>query len=677
MAPVPPLTLFRPALARLCTIAAACLSTMSVARAAPADAFTIGAITVTGQRPQLGDMPQEQAGSLLSAQQLRQFDRESVGDALALLPGVTLSTNSRNEQLVYVRGFDARQLPLFIDGIPVYVPYDGYVDFGRFGTGDIAAIQLAKGFSSVAYGPNALGGAINLVSRKPARALEGDAQLSLGSGAQRRATLNLGTNQGAWYAQAGLGYRSADGFRLSSDFVPTPTEDGGLRENADARDGKVSLKLGLTPNRGDEVALSFYRQDGQKGQPPTTGSSGVRYWRWPMWDKQSLYFVSSTALGASERLKLRLYHDRFDNEVRSYTDDSYTTLRTSGRGSVASGRSIYHDRSNGGAVEFESARLQGHLLRAVLQHKTDQHEERDAGAVLQTRHRDALSSFGVEDLVDLAPGWQLSLGAARHRLAPASVFVAGNAYALPAASTATNLQAGLFRELGGDSRAYLTLARKTRLPTLKDRYSQRLGSYVENPDLGAERSLNLELGIQALPIAALLGLRLEAALFASRIDDKIQSVLVAGGRACSADTPCQMRNVGQARVHGLELGISGRLAPALELGANLSWLAQKNVSDPDIRLTDVPNRKLFGYALWRASDAVSLQATLEHNSRRWASDELALGEFTIVGLKGSWQLARGLSVELALTNLLDQDYALDEGYPSPGRSLSLQARYAF
>ena len=60
--------------------------------------------------------------------------------------------------MISVRGFDSRQVPLFIDGIPVYVPYDGYVDFNRFSTADLAAIQVAKGFSSMAYGPNTLGG---------------------------------------------------------------------------------------------------------------------------------------------------------------------------------------------------------------------------------------------------------------------------------------------------------------------------------------------------------------------------------------------------------------------------------------------------------------------------------------------------------------------------------------
>ncbi len=173
-----------------------------------------------------------------------------------------------------MRGFDARQVPLFIDGIPVYVPYDGYVDFDRFTTADLAAIQVAKGFSSVAYGPNALGGAINLISRKPTREIEGDVSLGFGDGNERTASANVGSNQGLWYVQAGASWIDSDEFRLSSDFEPTPTEDGGGRENSYRTDDKLSLKLGLTPNATDEYALSYYRQEGEKGQPPSTDPSG-------------------------------------------------------------------------------------------------------------------------------------------------------------------------------------------------------------------------------------------------------------------------------------------------------------------------------------------------------------------------------------------------------------------
>lgn len=109
----------------------------------------------------------------------------TVATAIDYLPGVVIDhiSSGRNEAGIRVRGFTSRgQVPLYLDGIPVSVPYDGTVDFNRFLTSDIAEIQVAKGFSSPLLGPNALGGSINLVTRQPEKKLETDALIGTGSG---------------------------------------------------------------------------------------------------------------------------------------------------------------------------------------------------------------------------------------------------------------------------------------------------------------------------------------------------------------------------------------------------------------------------------------------------------------------------------------------------------------
>jgi iron complex outermembrane receptor protein len=105
--------------------------------------FTLGQITVTGQRPdgiQIG-------GDTLTSDAIYTFDRTSLDEAANLIPGVTAgnSGGSRNERLLFVRGFDRFQVPLSVDGIRVYLPADNRLDYGRFLTPDIAEIQVAKG----------------------------------------------------------------------------------------------------------------------------------------------------------------------------------------------------------------------------------------------------------------------------------------------------------------------------------------------------------------------------------------------------------------------------------------------------------------------------------------------------------------------------------------------------
>src|ERR1700743_3517386 len=119
--------------------------------------LTLGQVVVISGKPSL-------VGTTVNAQQFQRFNRTDISHALDLLPGVSVTAvGPRNESAVYVRGFDLRSTPLLLDGIPIYEPYDGYVDMGRFTTFDLAEITVSKGYTSLLYGPNAVGGAINLV----------------------------------------------------------------------------------------------------------------------------------------------------------------------------------------------------------------------------------------------------------------------------------------------------------------------------------------------------------------------------------------------------------------------------------------------------------------------------------------------------------------------------------
>lgn len=648
----------------------------TAAHAAGDGVFDLGAVTVTATRPQVGEIAPEQVSSVVTREDIQRFNRETVGDAVNLLSGVTVTANSRNEQMVYLRGYDSRQAPLFIDGIPVYVPYDGYVDFGRFGTADIAAIQVAKGFSSVAYGPNTLGGAINLISRKPVKALEGDASIGFGQENTRHADANVGTNQGKWYLQAGASYREADGFRMSSDFRPTSTEGGGRRDNSWYKDDKVSLKFGITPGGGDEYAMTYIRQDGEKGQPPSTDPTAARYWKWPMWDKESFYFLSRTALGAHETLKLRLFADKFDNEVDTYADGSYSTLKTTGSGSVSTGRSIYHDKTFGGAVELESRRFTGHVLRLIAQAKNDRHEERDAANALNADFEDTLRSLSAEDGISIGDKTLLSVGFAHHELGPDKVYKSGSgpAYSLPSKQTANDPQVGLFHDLTPTARMYATVAEKTRLPTLKDRYSQRLGSYIENPTLRPEQARNYEVGYQGKPW---LGAHAEAALFYSDVTDKIQSVNLDGAASCSSSHKCQMQNVGKARVQGGEFGLKTAIGNRWEVGGNATLMDLKNVSDSTTKLTGIPETKIVLHALWRVAGSIDVIAFAEHDGSRWANNTTELAGYTTLNLKAVWRPTKDLSAEVGVDNLTDRNYELDYGFPNPGRMWFANLNYRF
>lgn len=630
--------------------------------------FELGAVTVTATRPQVGEIGEDQVSSVVTRKEIQQFNRDNIGDALNLLSGVTLTNNVRNEKMISVRGFDVRQVPLFIDGIPVYVPYDGYVDFNRFTTADLAAIHVNKGFSSVSFGPNTLGGAINLISRKPKERFEGDASVGFASGSERKAQVNAGTNQGQWYLQASASYLQSDNFPLSSNFTPTATEDGGARNNSYHKDDKITLKLGLTPNASDEYTLSYYKQNGEKGQPPSSVPA-TRYWKWPFWDKESLYFISRTALGDKESLKVRLYLDKFGSGLDIYTNASYAPITN-----PAANQSTYDDSSRGGSIELSTIRLPGQEIKFVTHYKVDKHIARNGLATTTESFQDTLTSYAAEDNISVNSALRLSLGITQHTLKPQEVYKVGAPFTLPSSKTATNGQAGLFYDLTETTRYYATIAQKARLPTLKDRYSARFNTYNENTALRQEEAVNYEVGYQG---SLWVNTKAEVAVFYSDIKDKIQTVYQPGQTICTAGSKCQMQNVGKVRASGIELGLHSLVVSWVELGGNYTLTELRNISDPATKLVDVPRQKVTAHALFHPNDAVDLIVFTEYNSSRWASNTVEVSGFTTMNLKAAYRATRAISAEIGVNNLTDKNYSLSYGFPSPGRMWFANANLKF
>ena len=652
------------------------LGNATSALAADDPAFTLGEVLV------MGSTETQQADTVsIDLDALRLHDRETVGAALNMAPGVSLShIGARNEQMVYVRGFDLRQVPVFIDGIPVYVPYDGYVDLGRFNTFDLARIDVAKGFSSLMYGPNALGGAINLVSRRAAQGFSGDfgGGSSLdddGSSSGSRSYGNLAYGTNAWYVQASASLLESDGFPLSDDFTPTAVEDGGLRDGSDARDQKFSLKFALTPNDSDEYALRYVRQDGEKGNPSYAGTvPGIRarYWDWPYWNKESLYFLSTTTLGM-HTLKTRVYADTYGNGLYSWDDASHASMNR-----PYAFRSFYDDDTQGASLELASRFSDDNLLRTTLQWKQDTHREHDVGDPWQ-KYEDNTASIAVEntrrlrdDLTLVAGlGWNKREGKAAEDYNPATGITTEFQHA---SNDGLSAQAGLFWSASESTRVHASIARKNRFATVKDRYSYRMGTAIPNPGLKTEQALHYELGLSHD-----LGThwQLTTAVFYSDIEDLIQSVTIAP-TACTSSPCSQLQNVGEARSQGMEFGIEGSLEQ-LSLGANYTWLDRDNLSNPGVRLTDTPDHTAFAWSSWQFTPQFGLTLSAEGASSRINSTDGAQRSagYATVNLKAVYAFASGLSVEAGIHNLADRNYQISEGFPEAGRSALVQFHYPF
>lgn len=655
------------------------LALLSQAVRADPDIFDLGVIEVNAAAEQARFSDKE----TITAEEIGRFNRNEVASALDLLPGVSVQNlGARNERLVFIRGFNSRQVPLFMDGIPVYVPYDGNVDLNRFMTFDIGRIDVSKGNASVLYGPNTLGGSVNLVSRQPTRKLEGNLTLGMGLDSEfdtnyYETALNFGSNQGWWYVQGGASFVDRQFWRLSDDFTPTAGEDGGNRENSGNTDYKGSIKLGLTPNETDEYAISYNTQSGRKDTPPYAGNDPAvktRYWRWPYWDKESVYFLSRTQFYDVHTIKLRAYYDTFNNALRSYDDATYSSMRR-----PYAFDSRYDDYSFGAGIEYGTTGFAHHDIKLGFSYKQDVH--REIGDIGQPRQRfaDEYYSYAIEDAYSPAEALRFVVGASydQQRRLQAQDLIDGRLvpYSLGGTKDAYNAQGSVFYELFDNLTVHASLARKTRFPTIKDRYSYRLGSALPSPNLQAEDALNYELGLDGKAFGKV---DYGAALFFSQIDNTIEGVTLPDSR-CSRPPCFQLQNIGQQENLGLEVFATAVFNDQWQVHFNYTWLDRNNITMPDIKPLDTIKHKVFAYVQYQPFWFLRLLGSMEYNSERFSNTtgtRIADG-FVVGNLKAAFPVHEYFTAEFGVNNLADQNYGYEEGFPEPGRNYYANLKFRY
>ncbi len=634
--------------------------------------FTLGEIEVKDKSEKAKNITVEK----ITEQEMRDFNRKNVAEAVSLLPGVTMTRNARNEQMIYIRGFDMKRVPIYLDGIPIYVPYDGYPDLGRFMTYDMSEIVVSKGFTSVLYGPNTEGGAVNMISKRPEKQFEGNITTGYATGDMFTSYINLGTNQKKWYLQAGGSYVSSDYFRLSDNFRETRVETGGHRDNSYSRDRKYNIKFGFTPADGYEYAISYINQHGVKGNPPYTGydsTQTVKYWQWPYWDKESIYFTSKTPIGNDTYVKVRGFYDQYQNSLYAYDDATYSTMKKS-----SSFQSDYNDRTSGGSIEAGTTLIPYNNVKAAFHYKEDYHKEHNQPNPYQN-FKDEMWSVGLEDTIQITKKFYTILGVSYDTLKTIkaedynsttkkfSDFNTGS-------TSAWNPQIGLFYDLTDTGKIHASVAKKSRLPTMKDKYSYRLGTALPNQDLKSEQSVNYEIGYQDTFFKKVA---VKTAVFYSDISDMIMSVKVPDPSK-PGSTLNQNQNIGDVRRYGAEIDVSAPIITNLEGGFNYTYIYSDNRTDGS-RITDIPKHKFAAYAKYRPITGLSLIADMQYNSQRYSSSdgiEVARA-FAIANFKAAYEFIKGVTIEGGVTNIFDRDYALTEGYPEAGRSFYTNLTYKF
>jgi iron complex outermembrane receptor protein len=680
----------------------------------PGQPFELGAteVIVTAEASPLSPV-----ANSIDHTEIRNLYAEKVTQSIQYLPGTTVDHNSpRGQSGIMIRGFDTRQVGLYLDGIPIYVPYDGFADVNRFLTSDLGEIEVAKGYSSPLLGPNGLGGAVNLITRQPEKKLEADAALGTGSGNKLESWLHLGSRWQPFIVWGGVDWLQTDFFPISGKFALNSLQPDYHRVNSYQRDARYSGRFGWMPKPQDQYVFTYTTQRADYGVPPYGGkdpeNNKPKYWQWPYWNKDSYYFNSHTGLGETSALKLRAFYDRYRNSMNGFTDGTYKSLASA---------SPYDDYSAGASTVFTTRVLPRHAISTSFFFKDDTHKESGItyknDSILtqpQRRHRDQLISIGIQDVLLISSRIRATVGFSADLLNPKkaqdleTIVVGSGKNATTTYSIAPfqcsgssasasfssclnhvwdyNPLASISYSLATTGTLFFAVAQKSHFPTLKDRYSYKNGRAIPNPALQPEHARNWSLGYSHVFTRNTI---MRVDLFRSDVYDAIQNAIIPeqSENQCPslAGGMCQQAvNVGKEAHQGAEIAVRSTPLSRLTLDMNYSYLHWTISGPPNmlgIQPTRAPKHKFIGIASMHLPHEALLLATVRYESGTITTNDVGsvvpASKFATADLELTVPIYAGMRLQTGVRNLFDRDYYFQEGFPQPGRTWHINMRYRF
>jgi outer membrane cobalamin receptor len=552
-----------------------------------------------------------------------------LAEAIKFATGVNVTVGNKDEYTLKIRGIDSKRIALLVDGVPVVEPYYGSFDLKTVSAGQIESLQITKGPSSVLYGPNTMGGIVNVITRRPAQ----EPSLSLSASLGDRTTRSLGLDSSAQWKS--LGFVGTALYQGSDGFVYKDPKLGRTdRSNSDYERLNLNAKLYYIPSSRTEFMVNAGYYTSAYGMPPDLFGK-PRYWRFKDWDRASLNAGGYTALGDNSTLRFRAFYVNYQNSLDWYKDSEFllrqseSTFDNSVYGVFGLGDLFINDWNS---------------LKLSLYYQKDKARTQDDIGLAWTKFDQGTLSLAAEDHVSLLKDWKIIGGASWDRI---SKFKG-------AASSKLNPLIGIKYAPGDDFEAHLSFSGKSKFPNMRALYSPSSG----NPGLLSERARSWELGATYNK-----ALYLSGAIFVNTLRDMIDTALLPDGTR-------QYRNIGKAHINGAEIQVQ-KAWPAVQLSLNYTYLDHRNESD-DRPLDVLSDHNLNFEARVRPLKSLNVSVFGLYASKSYWYNTgtrklLNIPSYLTFDAVASYAFSI-VEIFVKVTNLMDKYYYTEPGFPWRGRT---------
>ena len=154
---------------------------------------TLPPVFVTSTRTETPLQQVTTSASVITAKDIQDQQAETVLEALRNVPGLdVVQSGSRGTATsVFIRGSESDHVLVLIDGVEVNSTTLGAFNFAHLTTDNVERIEILRGAGGTLYGSQAIGGVINIITKKGQGPLEAGLSLEGGNGSTHRQTLSL------------------------------------------------------------------------------------------------------------------------------------------------------------------------------------------------------------------------------------------------------------------------------------------------------------------------------------------------------------------------------------------------------------------------------------------------------------------------------------------------------
>lgn len=569
--------------------------------------------------------------TVITREDIERSQAETVTEALRAVPGlfVTSHGGAGKSTSVFLRGSESDHVLVLIDGVKVGSATSGTTPFENLPIELIERIEVVRGPRSALYGSEAIGGVIQIFTRRGGGKLTPSFSLTAGSDATYKGSASLsGGGQDSWF-NVGVSGMDTDGFNACTG-KPAPNGAGCFTYEPD-RDGYKeragSLRFGTRFGAGHSIEAFALRSDG-KNQFDGTFQNEAETTTQTLGAKLNLAPLKIWGMG----LQLAQSRDESDN----FKDGVYSSTFNTRRDTASWQNDIQIDK--------------GQLLTLGLEWQQDKVESSDLAG-----WQPGFQGYAVteRDNTGIFTQYQGSFGA--HDVQAALRHDDNQQFG---DKTTGNLNWGY--ALGSGLRLTAGFGTAFKAPTFNELYFPGFG----NPDLKPEESRSIEVGLQGKGKLGYWGVQ----VFQTRIDD-----LIAYNAATFSPD-----NIDEARILGMEGTLATRIA-GFDMNAALTLLDPENRSAGVNAGNTLPRRarESLYLDLDRSFGVWSFGGRLYAAGKRY--DDLAntieLDPYATLDLRAEYRLQRDWRLQAKVTNLFDADYETAAWYNQQGRAVLLTLRY--